>query len=75
MQYYSGLNCFENISKVAKRLPSGLHNRWLGAVAAIERQNREPTFRDLMGFVKEEAEVVSSCYASAASSKTSSKKD
>ena len=75
MQYYSDLNCFENISKAAKRLPSGLHNRWLGAVAAIERQNREPTFRDLMGFVKEEAEVVSSCYTSAESSKTSSKKD
>ena len=27
MQYYSDLNPFENMSKVAKRLPSGLQNR------------------------------------------------
>jgi len=63
MQYFADINCFENISKIAKRLPSGLQNRWLRAVASIERRNREPTFSDLMEFVKEEAQVVSSCYA------------
>ena len=71
MNYFADLNCFENICKVAKRLPSGLQNRWLRKVAAIERQRNKPTFKDLMEFVKEEAQVVSSCYASAANWKSS----
>ena len=71
MKYYSDLNCFENISKVAKRLPSSLLNRWFRVVADIEVQNREPTFYDLMEFVKKEARVVSSCYASASNWKPS----
>ena len=57
MKYFSDLKCFENISKVAKQVPSSLLNRWFRVVADIEVQNREPTFYDLMDFVKKEATV------------------
>ena len=73
MQYYSDLNCLETISKVAKRLPSGLHSKWLRAVATIKRRNCKPNFRDLMGFVKKEPQYMFSCYTSAASRKKYSK--
>ena len=73
MQYYPDLNCLETISKVAKRLPSGLHSKWLRAVATIKQRNCTPKFRDLMGFVKKEPQYMFSCYASAASRKKYSK--
>jgi len=57
-------------SKIAKRLPSGFAKQGLRAVASIERRNRESTFSDLMEFVKEVAQIVSSCYASASNWKS-----
>jgi len=65
--HFADINCFENISKIA----SGLQTRWLHVVASIECRNHEPTFSNLMEFVKEEAQVVSSCYASALNRKSS----
>jgi len=67
MQYFADINCFENISKIA----SGLQTKWLRVIAPIECRNHEPTISDLMEFVKEEVQAVSSCYASASNWKSS----
>ena len=63
LNYFSDLNCFENISKIVRRLPFDLQSRWLRISAGVEREGREPDFADLKRFIVNEADVVKSSYA------------
>ena len=57
------MNCFENISKIVRRLPFDLQSRWLRISAAVEQEGHEPDFSDLKRFIVKEADVVKSSYA------------
>ena len=72
LNYYADLNNFDNIAKIINRLPYSMQSRWIRSSAFIERGGRDPSFSDLVKFVKEEAEVVRSSYAAVINS--SSKK-
>ena len=63
LNYFSDLNCFENISKIVRRLPFDLQSQWLRISAGVEREGREPDFADLKRFIVNEADVVKSSYA------------
>ena len=64
IKYYSDVNNFDNIAKIVGRLSFRLQARWLRFAASVEKQDREPTFEDLVTFVREEAEIARSSYSS-----------
>ena len=47
LNYFSDLNCFENIFKIVRRLPFNLQSQWLRISAGVEQHSREPDFADL----------------------------
>ena len=65
LNYFSDLNCFENISKIVRQLPFNLQSQWLWISAGVEQDGREPDFADLKRFIIKEADihVVKSSYA------------
>ena len=65
LHYFSDLNCFKNLVKIIRRLPSALQTRWLRSAAKIKEEGREPRFSDVRKFVAKEAVVVKSSYAPA----------
>ena len=70
LNYYADLNNFDNIAKIINRLPYSTQSRWIRSSAFIERGGRDPSFSDLVKFVKEEAEVVRSSYAAVINSRS-----
>ena len=63
LKYASYLNNLEIMTRVVKRLPYQSQTRWIRRAADIERTGEDPTFEDLVCFVKAEAEVARSTYA------------
>ena len=63
MKYYSDVNNFDNIAKIVGRLSFSMQSRWLRFAASLEKQDREPSFEDLVGFVKNESEIAKSSYS------------
>ena len=63
LKYASYLNNLEIMTRVVKRLPYQSQTRWVRRAADIEKTGEDPTFEDLVCFVKAEAEVARSTYA------------
>ena len=70
LNYYADLNNFDNIAKIINRLPYSTQSRWIRSSVLIERNGHDPSFSDLVKFVKEEAEVVRSSYAAVINSRS-----
>ena len=51
------------MTRVVKRLPYQSQTRWIRRAPDIEKAGEDPTFEDLVCFVKTEAEVARSTYA------------
>ena len=64
LNYFSDLNCFQNIAKIVQKLPFAMQSQWLSFASSIERDGYEPNFSDLRFFVNE-ADLAKSSYASA----------
>ena len=60
---FSDLNCFENISKIVRRLPFDLQSQWLRISASVEQEGCKPDFTNLKRFIAKEANVVKSSNA------------
>ena len=63
MKYYSDVNNFDNIAKIVGRLSFFMQSRWLRFAAFLKKQDREPSFEDLVGFVKNESEIAKLSYS------------
>ena len=65
LNYFSDLNCFQNIAKIVQKLPFAMQSQWLRFASNIERDGHEPNFSDLKRFIVNKADVAKSSYASA----------
>ena len=65
LNYFSDLNCFQNIAKIVQKLPFAMQSQWLRFASSIERDGHEPNFSDLKRFIVNEADVAKSSYTSA----------
>ena len=65
LNYFSNLNCFQNIAKIVQRLPLAMQSQWLRFASSIERDGHEPNFTDLKRFIVNKVDVAKSSYASA----------
>ena len=63
LRYASYLNNLEIMTRVVLRLPYQSQARWIRYAADIKKIGEDPTFEDLVCFVKPEAEVARSTYA------------
>ena len=63
LNLHSDINNFESIAKIVRRLPHASQTRWVKVASEIEKIGQDPTFNDLVNFVKGEAEVSRSAYA------------
>ena len=63
LNLHSDINNFESIAKIVRRLPHASQTRWVKVASKIEKIGQDPTFNDLVDFVKGEAEVSRSAYA------------
>ena len=70
LNYYADLNNFDNIAKIINRLPYSTQSRWIFSSAFIERDGCDPSFSDLVKFVKEEAEVARSSHTAVINSRS-----
>ena len=62
LNLHSDINNFESIAKIVRRLPHASQTRWVKVASKIEKIGQDPTFNDLVNFVKGEAEVSRSAY-------------
>ena len=70
LNLHSYVNNFDNIVKIVNRLPYSIRTRWVRAAAESGKRGCEPSFNDLVEFVKNEAEIAKSVYAKVVESKT-----
>ena len=70
LNLHSYVNNFDNIVKIVNRLPYSIRTRWVRAAAESEKRGCEPSFNDLVEFVKNEAEIAKSVYAKVVENKT-----
>ena len=63
LNLHSDINNFESIAKIVRRLPHASQTRWVKVASKIEKIGQDPTFNDLVNFMKGEAEVSRSAYA------------
>ena len=65
LNYQADLDNFNTIIAIVKRLPFALQTRWLRTAAEIEKRGADAKFRTLVKFIKDEAEIANSSFASA----------
>ena len=64
LNYQVDLNNFNTMSAIVKRLPFSLQSRWLRTVAEFEKRGIDAKFKIFVKFVKDEAEISNSSFAS-----------
>ena len=60
--YLNDLNNRDTISKVVRRLPAFLKNKWVDHADRILQSGREPCFADLSKYIEERARIATSFY-------------
>ncbi|XP_060596965.1 uncharacterized protein LOC132750912 [Ruditapes philippinarum] len=60
--FMSDLNNTENLRKIVRRLPFNIRSKWVERASRLIEQGIEPSFDDLLTFVKERATVANTMY-------------
>jgi hypothetical protein len=72
MDRLAELNCSTNLLRVIERLPREAKFRWAEVADSIIRDEREPSFEDLLTFIERRVSVASSLYGAAAAASNES---
>jgi len=73
LNYQADLDNFNTMITIVKRLPYALQNRWLRTAAEIEKRGTDAKFKNLVKFIKDEAEIAKSSFASAVNQRNKKK--